>query len=157
MPTTPGRNSPVRLIFLTFALAIAVAVAWYLRHALLLIYVSAVFAVVLQPAVDRVHRLSIFGWTPSRGSALMLLIAAVLIGLGVFAALALPPLVSDIRDLISDLSSRIQQLRARIASIPLLNRLASGSVPSGIFSASLGIAAGIGGAVMNVLTAILLI
>jgi len=157
MPSAPGRSSPVRLIFLAFALAIAVALAYYLRHALLLIYVSSVFAVVLQPAVERVHRLSIFGWTPSRGAALLLLILAVLVALGLFATFALPPLVSDIRDFAKDLPSRIEQLRSKLKSVPLLGRLDTGALPSGVFSASPQIAIGIGSAVMNVLTVLLLI
>jgi predicted PurR-regulated permease PerM len=157
MSTAPDRKSPARLIFLAFGLAIAVALAWYLRHALLLIYVSAVFAIVLQPAVERVHRLSILGWTPSRGSALLLLIVALLLALGVFAAIALPPLIDNIRDFAAHLPSELEQLRSKLKSIPLLNRLDVGRLPAGIFSASPGIAAGIGGAVMDVLTALLLI
>src|SRR3954447_16169534 len=102
MDTASGGRSPVQLIVFAFAVAVAVALAWYLRHALLLIYVSAVFAVVLKPAVERVHKLSIFGWTPSRGAALLLMIAAILVVLGLLVAFALPPLGKDIRDFAQD-------------------------------------------------------
>ena len=157
MHTAPGGRSPAQLIVFAFAVATAVALAWYLRHALLIIYVSAVFAVVLKPAVERVHRLSIFGWTPSRGAALLLLIAAVLVVLGLFLAFALPPIVKDIRDFAQDAPSRIAQLRSKLKSVPILSRLDFGSLPSGAVSATPGIAAGVGGAVMNVLTVALLI
>ena len=157
MPTAPGRNRSARLVYLAFALAIAVALAWFLRHALLLIYVSAVFAVVLQPAVDRVHRLSIFGWTPSRGSALLLLIGALLLALGLFAAIALPPVIDDFRDFAAHLPSQIEQLRSKLKLVPLLKRLDTGGLPAGVFSASPRIAAGIGSALMNVVTVLLLI
>src|SRR4051794_29911244 len=157
MSTARDGSRSVRLVFLAFALAVAVALAWYLRHALLLIYVAAVFAVVLQPAVERVHRLSIFGWKPSRGAALLLLIAAVLLVLGLFAAFALPPLVSDIRDFAKDLPSRIAQLRTKLKAVPLLNRLDIGNMPPAVVSSSPGIVVGVGGAVASVLTVLLLI
>jgi predicted PurR-regulated permease PerM len=157
MLSTSARDSSVRLIFLAFALAIAVAVGWFLRHALLLIYVSAVFAVVLEPAVDWVHRHRIFGWTPSRGSALLLIVAAILLVLGVVIAVAVPPLISDIRGFARDLPAHLQQLRSKLESVPLLREVDVGSLPSGVFSASPGIAAGIGGAVTSVVTVLLLI
>src|SRR3954462_14626770 len=112
MPTAAGRNRSARLVFLAFGLAIAVVLAWFLRHALLLIYVSAIFATVLRPAVERVHRLSIVGWTPSRGSALLLLVAALLLALGALAAIALPPLIADVRGFAGELPSHIEQLRS---------------------------------------------
>ena len=44
-----------RILFLGFAIALLLCVAYSARQALLVIYVSTVFAVVLSPAVDRVH------------------------------------------------------------------------------------------------------
>ena len=56
-----------QLVLLSFAIGLGLAIAYLVRSALLVIYVSAVFAVVLTPAVNAVHRISILGWKPSRG------------------------------------------------------------------------------------------
>ncbi len=43
-----------RIVLFVLALVLACAVAYFVRGALLLIYVSIVFAVVLSPPVDRI-------------------------------------------------------------------------------------------------------
>jgi len=46
-------------IIFAVALVVALLIAYYLRHALLLIYVSILFAIVLTPAVQFIQKLSI--------------------------------------------------------------------------------------------------
>ena len=65
----------MRLLLLAFAIVLLLAAAWFVRRALLLIHISAIFAVVLTPFVDRFHRRGLLGWKPSRGAALMVLSA----------------------------------------------------------------------------------
>ena len=63
-PVDPcGRHT----VMLAFAIAVLLVIAWIIRHALLLIYASAVFAVALKPGVDWLHRKSILGWRPGVG------------------------------------------------------------------------------------------
>ena len=78
------------ITLLAFAIALLLVAGWFIRHALLLIYVSAIFAVVLKPGIDWLHRTSIFGWRPGRGAALLLIVAVLCIVLGVLIAIALP-------------------------------------------------------------------
>lgn len=150
-------RSPVRILCLGFLLAVAAIIAWFLRHALLLIYISSVFAVVLAPAVDRIHRWRIYGWQPSRGSALLLLVAAVALALGILAAIAVPPLVADASDFVHRLPELLDRLRERIESIPLLRRLNLQHAPSGLASRAGAIAAGAGSILTDVVTVLLLI
>jgi predicted PurR-regulated permease PerM len=75
-PRTLRRN-----IVFAFALALACYLAWLIRDVLILIYVSALFAVVLSPLVRWTSRLHIGRWQPFKGSAIfiLLLVAAVAI------------------------------------------------------------------------------
>jgi len=57
-------------IVFTVVLIVALLIAYYLRHALLLIYVSVLFAIVLTPAVRFIQRLTIGRWHPGKGAAI---------------------------------------------------------------------------------------
>ena len=65
-------------IVFAFALALACYLAWLIRDVLVLLYVSALFAVVLTPVVRSTSRLRIGRWQPFKGSAIffLLLVAA---------------------------------------------------------------------------------
>ena len=69
-------------IVFAFALALACYLAWLIRDALVLLYVSALFAVVLTPVVRTTSRLHIGKWQPFKGSAIFFLLLALA---GVFA------------------------------------------------------------------------
>jgi predicted PurR-regulated permease PerM len=112
-----------RLILWTLAVGIVVYLAWLLRNTLLLVYMSAVFAVVLSPAVDWVCRLRIGRWHPGRAVSILLIIGVVLVLLTVFLLLALPPLVSDIDQLIQQLPERVQRLQEDLRSVPFLRQI----------------------------------
>jgi predicted PurR-regulated permease PerM len=151
--TTP--RDPVRVLLLGVLLAAAGILAWYLRHALLLIYIGAVFATVLAPAVDRVHGWRLLGWSPNRGAALLLMLAAVLIVVGALAAIAIPPLVSDAGEFAHRLPELVDRLRSRIHSIPVLrNNLQH--LPGGMPEKAGAVAIGVGGVVADFLTVVLL-
>jgi len=148
------------LLILGFALVVLLAVAWYLRGALLLIYVSSVFAVVLKPAVDRVHRQSFFGWHPGRGAALMLLLATVLVVLGTAAAFAIPPIVDDIGQFAATAPERVKKIADDLGSVPWLQRVDLRNLPSQVGSMLGGlqsVAAGMASGLMSLVTALLLV
>jgi predicted PurR-regulated permease PerM len=98
--------------------------AWQLREVLVLLYVSALFAVVLLPVVNS---LVLFetrsGRRLSRGAAIALLLASVVIILVVFFVVGLPPVIHDIRQFATDLPARIPSIVARIKRFPLADRL----------------------------------
>lgn len=120
-------------ILFAFALLLALALAWRLREVLTIIYVSALFAVVLLPVVDS---LVLFetrsGRHLSRAAAIALLLTAVLGVLAVFFVVALPPVIHDIHQFAADLPSRIPQILARVKRIPLADKLGVDTVASKI-------------------------
>jgi predicted PurR-regulated permease PerM len=97
-------------------------IAWKLHTVLELVYVSALFAVVLMPVVQRIMLLKIRGWSPSRPIAIVLLIVSAALLLTLFFILGLPPVVHDIQHFAEDLPSRIPAIVARIKHLPLADR-----------------------------------
>src|SRR5437764_15068506 len=65
---------------------------------LLLIYVSALFAVVISPAIRLIRRLKVGGWRPGRGLAIGVLLVSLLSGFVFFALFRLPPIIRHAHD-----------------------------------------------------------
>lgn len=112
-----------RLIVWAFAVGLLLFLVYTLRNTLLLLYLSAVFAVVLSPAVDWVNRLRIGRWHPGRAASIVIIIGVVLVLLAVFLVLALPPVISDVQQLIQQLPARVRQLQSRLGSLPFLRQI----------------------------------
>lgn len=110
-------------IVFTIVLISAILVAYYLRHALLLIYISILFAIVLTPAVRLIQRISIAGRHPGKGTATLVLLLGLLLMVTVISGILVPPIVRDIQDFASDLPSRSPGLLERLRRIPLLDRI----------------------------------
>jgi predicted PurR-regulated permease PerM len=109
------------MIVLTFAV-------WRLRIVLELIYVSALFAVVLLPVVQRIMRFSVRGWSPSRPMAIFLLVLGAVLLLTLFFILGLPPVIRDIQHFAEDLPGRIPDLVARVKHLPMADKLGVDSI-----------------------------
>jgi predicted PurR-regulated permease PerM len=92
-------------ILFTFAVMLALALAWRLREVLELVYVSALFAVVLMPVVQRIQTVRIRGWQPGRPVAIVALLAAVFLALGLFLVLGLPPVLHDVPGILAKLKA----------------------------------------------------
>lgn len=110
-------------IVFTFLLALGIYLAWLVRDVLVLIYVSALFAVVLMPVVRFIMKLRIGAWQPGRGSAIVILLLAVAGFATLFFVFALPPVVRDVREFISELPTRGPQLLSRVRHIPFMQRV----------------------------------
>ena len=105
-------------------MAIALALAWRLREVLALIYVSALFAVVLLPIVQAIMDFELRGGRRvSRAVAILLLLACVFIALGLFFVVGLPPVIRDIHQFAADLPARIPEIEARVKRIPYTDKL----------------------------------
>jgi predicted PurR-regulated permease PerM len=122
--------SPSRVrghIIFFFCVLLALALAWKLRTVLELVYVSALFAVVLMPIVQRMMLLRIpfrgRTWSPSRPIAIIGLLVTALILLGGFFFIGLPPVVRDVQHFAADLPARIPQLVAKIKRLPIADKL----------------------------------
>jgi predicted PurR-regulated permease PerM len=106
-----------------FAVMLALAVAWQLRHVLELVYVSALFAVVLMPVVHQIMRVRIRGWGPSRPVAIVALLAGCFLLLTGFFLIGLPPVVHDIQHFAADLPARVPAIVSRLKHLPLADKL----------------------------------
>ena len=129
--TQPRQNSHTHRsdIVFTFVLVAAVYVAWLLRGVLVLLYVSALFAVVLSPVVNATSRLRVGRWRPFQGpAAVFILLLAVAGALTAFGFLALPPVLSDVQALSGEMPGRVPALLAKFKEIPFADRLNSAQV-----------------------------
>src|SRR5579863_4279653 len=98
-----GRRSDILFVF---AIGLAGYVAWLIRDVLVLLYVSALFAVVLAPIVQAVSRWQVRNWRPFKGIALLVLplaVVGILVGFG-FAAL--PPVIRDLQEFAKEVPSK---------------------------------------------------
>lgn len=127
-------------ILFAFAMALAIVLGYVVRHVLLLIYVSALSAVVLDPAVNTVQRVCLGTWRANRGIALLVIIFAGFAFIALFVSFALPPIVRDAQQLAAVWPEKAMQLYERIRHLPI----SSGIQPS---SMQQHIAAAMGGAV----------
>lgn len=110
-------------ITFAFALGLGLYVAWIVRDVLLLIYVSALIAVVLMPLTFFIMKLRIWNWQPGRGIAVLLLLLAVAGAIAIFIAFALPPVIKDLKGFVHDLPTRGPELLDRFKRLPLLRHL----------------------------------
>jgi predicted PurR-regulated permease PerM len=124
------RNLRSDIVF-AFMLALACYLAWLMRDVLMLVYVSALFAVVLSPVVEFTSRLRIRNWRPFKGSmailALLVGVAAVLIA---FGFLALPPVIRDLQTFAQESPARLPDLLQKLKSIPFADQLNTADVSS---------------------------
>jgi len=110
-------------IVFAFAVVIAGALAYYLRDVLALLYVSALFAVVLLPVTRAFMRLKIGRWSPGRGTAVFLMVAIIAGAITLFVAFALPPVISDLRNFVLELPQRGPVMIATLKRVPLVSHL----------------------------------
>lgn len=120
---TPAQRRAIRRhILFTIAVIIALGIAWKLLRVLEIVYVSALFAVVLMPIVHRITSCKIRGWSPSRPLAIGLLLATALLALTLFLLHGLPPVMHDLRQFSADLPERIPAVVARIKGLPMADK-----------------------------------
>ncbi len=110
-------------------MALVLALTWRLRDVLILIYVSALFAVVLLPVVKAIMDFEMRGGRRiSRALAIVFLLTAVFLVLALFFIVGLPPVFRDIKQFATDLPARIASVVAHIKRIPLADKLGADSV-----------------------------
>ena len=121
---TPPSSATTRgnIVFF-FLILITLGLVWKLEKELQILYVSALFAVVLMPIVNWICRLNIRGWHPSRGLGIALMILGVGLILSLFFFFALPPVLRDLRQFLTDLPQRIPEVVAKVRHIPMADKL----------------------------------
>jgi predicted PurR-regulated permease PerM len=110
-------------IVFTFALALACYVAWLVRDVLVLLYVSALFAVVLTPLVNHVSELHLGRWQPFKGRAILVLLVTVAGALTAFGFLALPPVIRDLQGFGREMPARLPGMMEKLNHVPFADQL----------------------------------
>ncbi|HME59443.1 MAG TPA: AI-2E family transporter [Terracidiphilus sp.] len=130
--TEPSNNTRTlrRDIVFAFALALACYLAWLIRDVLMLLYVSALFAVVLSPLVRWTSRLHIGRWQPFKSSAVFFLLLVAAGAITAFGFLALPPIISDLQGLAREMPTRLPILLEKLKAIPLAQHLDTADISS---------------------------
>jgi predicted PurR-regulated permease PerM len=144
-------------IIFAFFVAVVLYAAWQVRDALLLIYVSALFAVILSPIIEHIRRIRIGRWRPGRGAAIVILFVGLAVVIGLFFAVAVPPIGRDLRQLAQEWPQRVQALSEKLHHLPFVDRLninadtmrerltvLIGSLAGGAAGVLTGIASGVG-------------
>jgi predicted PurR-regulated permease PerM len=118
-PAQAVRARSVRgYIVFAFAIALVLMLAYLMRDILMLLYVSALFAVVLTPVIGGIMRLHIRSWHPGRGLAIFFLLLSVGAAATLFFAFAMPPVLRDVQSLIAELPTKGPQLLDRLHRVP---------------------------------------
>ena len=133
-----------------FAVALGLYVAWLARDVLMLLYVSVLFAVVINPAIDIVRRIRLGTWHPGRGLAIAIILASGLAGMALFSIFALPPIFRDLHAASNDWPNRVASLVERVHRLPFARGFNTGSLQNnldvaigGVFGLFRGIAGGL--------------
>ncbi len=111
-------------ILFAVGVLLALALAWRLRDVLILIYVSALFAVVFMPVVNNIMNFQLHGARHvSRPVAIVLLLSCVFLAFALFFLVALPPVIRNLHQFANDLPARIPPIVARLKHLPLADKL----------------------------------
>ncbi len=115
-------------IIFFFVILISLSLAWKLAKELEILYVSALFAVVLMPIVNWISRTQIRRWHPNRAIAIVLMILAVGIALALFFTVAFPPVIRDLRQFLTELPQQVPALVAKFKRIPMSDKFGIDSI-----------------------------
>ena len=122
-----GRDLRADIVF-AFGLGILCYLAYLLRHVLLLLFVSALAAVVLTPIVRATSRVRIGNRRPFRGKAILILLLAVAGALTAFGFLAFPPVVRDLNEFGKEMPGRLPGFLEKIKHLPFADRVNTDAV-----------------------------
>jgi predicted PurR-regulated permease PerM len=126
---------------------------------LLLVYVSALFAVVLAPAINIIRRLRIGRCQPNRAVAVAILIILVLGVATLLVALIVPPIISDAAEFAHNFPEKITALQDKIRHIPFLENFNLSGIQASIatmLGGAVGLFRGVAGGIFGVFSAIIL-
>jgi predicted PurR-regulated permease PerM len=125
------RRSAVRNnILFFFAVILLLTIGYKLLKQLEILYVSALFAVVLMPSVSWITSHGIRGWRPSRAVAIVVLMFTTVLVLGLFLTIAVPPVLRDLKNFLGDLPQRIPAAVAHIKRLPMADKFGVDQIAS---------------------------
>ncbi len=153
-----GKNHRSDILFF-FAVLLSLWAAYATRDVLLLIYVSALFAVVVSPATNVVRKIRINGWRPGRGFAIVVLMAALILAITIFFIFALPPVYRNVREFASEWPKHLSALSERLQGLPFSNQINSNELEkygAEIVGGAAGIFRNVAGGIFGLFTGIIL-
>jgi predicted PurR-regulated permease PerM len=153
---TPRRRAD---ILFTLTVLAALYAAYIVRSVLFLIYVSALFAVVLSPVIQLIARIHIGKWRPGHGIAILILILGLATVLTLFLIFAVPPLFHDARSMAAEWPKRLAEISSKAQTIPFLEGLDITRIEAYIAAVSggaFGFFTGLAGSVFGLFTGIVL-
>jgi len=110
-------------ILFAVGIFLLLALCYKISQELEIIYVSALFAVVLMPLIRSITDLRIRGYRPSRGVAVVLLLVGGILAFTIFFDLGLPPVLRDLRGFLNDAPKRIPDAVARMKRWPITGQM----------------------------------
>ena len=146
-------------ILFFIAVVIAVYFVYEVADVLLLVYVSALFAVVLAPAINVIRRMHIGKWRPNRPIAILILIVGLIGSVTLLVALIVPPIASDAINFAQAFPEKIAALQTKIQRIPMLSGLdlrGLQNYAAEMLGGALGLFRGVAGGIFGVFSAIIL-
>lgn len=152
------KNHRSDILFLVGVL-LALWTAYTVRDVLMLIYVSALFAVVLSPAIGVIRRLRIRGWRPGRGFAIVFLVLLLALVGTIFMVVAFPPIYHDARQFSADLPRHFGDLTAELNHLPFGSKIDATALQkylSEIVGGASGLFFNMAGGIFGIFTVIIL-
>lgn len=110
-------------IVFVFALALGLYLAWLVRDVLVMLYVSALFAVALTPLVRATAEIRIRDWQPFKKIPVLILLVAGAGALTAFGFLAFPPVLHDLQQFSREVPSREPSLLNKLQQVPFFDRI----------------------------------
>ena len=154
----PGPKRRADILF-TIAVLTAIYLAWRLRAVLLIIYVSALFAVVISPALRFVQRFRVRSWNPGKGLAFIVILLALVTAFVLFFTLALPPVFENIKELSHDWPNRMAELAEKVRKLPFMAKFRPPNIEgygTTIASNTYGVFKNLAGGIFGLFTSIIL-
>ena len=118
-----SRRTARSYIVFAFAIGFVCYLTWLMRDVILLLYVSALFAVVLQPMVTFIAALRFGRFQPFKRTAIFVLLFVVIAGVAIFAFLAVPPIVRDLQDFAKEAPQRLPPLLDKVRRLPFASSI----------------------------------
>jgi predicted PurR-regulated permease PerM len=108
-----------KLVVMGLLLGLLFYIGFVVRAALLLIFVSIIFAVIFLPVIGWIQKWRLYHWSPGRGAAILIFLGIVLGGVALFSAIAVPPIVRDAQRMTGDLPKNLASLQQRVEQLPM--------------------------------------
>src|SRR5215831_15289702 len=146
-------------ILFFFGVLLVLWIAYTVRDVLLLIYVSALFAVVVSPAIGAIQRVKIGRWQPGRGFAIVFLLLMLALAGSLFMVFAFPPIYRDAQQFANDWPQRMASLSERLHHLPFgakINPAELQKYATEIVGGAAGLFLNLAGGIFGIFTGLLL-